>query len=144
MSESNKQVSRRFTELFNTDDVSLADDVFTGGVVFHNAVAGGDLHGVVAVKEFIAGYRAAFPDARSTVEDQVASGDTVATRWRAHGTHRGPLGDLPPTGREFVIDGITIERIEDGRIAEVWVARDELGMMQQLGAFPAPAGAGAA
>jgi steroid delta-isomerase-like uncharacterized protein len=144
MSESNKLVSRRFTELFNTDDVSLADDVFTGGVVFHNAVAGGDLHGVEAVKEFIAAYRAAFPDARSTVEHHVADRDTVATRWRARGTHLGPLGDLPATGREFAIDGITIERFEDGRIAEVWVARDELGMMQQLGAIPAPEGAGAA
>ena len=144
MSESNKLLSRRFTELFSTDDVSLADDVFTGGVVFHNAVAGGDLQGVEAVKEFIAAYRTAFPDARSTVEDQVADGDTVATRWRARGTHHGPLGELPATGREFVMDGITIERIEGGRIAEVWVARDELGLMQQLGAIPAPRGAGAA
>ena len=144
MSESNKLVSRRFTELFNTDDVSLADDVFTRGVVFHNAVAGGDLHGVEAVKEFIATYRSAFPDARSTVEDQVADEDTVATRWQARGTHRGALGDLPATGREFVMDGITIERIEGGRIAEVWVVRDELGMMRQLGAIPAPEGAGAA
>jgi steroid delta-isomerase-like uncharacterized protein len=134
MSDSaNKALSRRFTELFGTDDVSLADDVFTGGVVFHGAVAGGDLHGVEAVKEFVAAYRAAFPDARSTVEEQIAEGDRVATRWRARGTHRGPLGDLPATGREFVMEGMTIERIEGDRIAEVWVARDELGLMRQLG-----------
>lgn len=145
MSESgNKALSRRFTELFGTDDRSLADDVFTGDVVFHGAVAGGDLRGVEAAKEFIAGYRTAFPDARSTVEEQVAEGDRVATRWRARGTHRGPLGDVPATGREFVMEGITIERVEGDRIAEIWVARDELGLMRQLGALREREAAGAA
>jgi predicted ester cyclase len=72
------------------------------------------------------------------VEDQVAEGDTVATRWRAHGTHGGPIGGLPPTGREFTIDGVTIERFEAGRIVEVWVARDELRLMRQLGVVPQP------
>jgi steroid delta-isomerase-like uncharacterized protein len=144
MSESNKQVSRRFTELFGTDDLSLADDVLSADVVFHGAVPDGDLRGREAVKGFVAAYRAAFPDAVSTVEDQVAEGDTVATRWRARGTHDGPLGDLPATGREFAIDGVTIERLEGGRIAEVWVARDELGLMRQLGVLPQPEAAGAA
>jgi steroid delta-isomerase-like uncharacterized protein len=144
MSESNKALSRRFTELFGTDDVSLAEDVFTEDVVFHGAVPDGDLRGVDAVKGFLAAYRAAFPDAISTVEDQVAEGDRVATRWRARGTHRGPLGDMAATGRAFEMDGVTIERIEDGRIAEIWVARDELGLMRQLGALPEREPAGAA
>jgi steroid delta-isomerase-like uncharacterized protein len=144
MSESNKQLSRRFTELFSTDETALADAVFAPDVVFHGAVASGDLHGVEAVKAFIAEYRAAFPDARSTVEDQVAEGDRVVTRWRARGTHGGPLGELPPTGRAFDIGGITIERVADGRIAEVWVARDELGLLRALGAMPEREPAGAA
>ena len=46
------------------------------------------------MKAFVAGYRRAFPDAHSTVEDQVAEGDKVVTRWRARGTHRGPLGPI--------------------------------------------------
>src|SRR3954454_21311053 len=120
MVESNRQVSRRFTELFGTDDGSLADTVFTADVVFHG-LAGGDVHGVEATKAFIAAYRAAFPDAHSTVEDQVAEGDTVVTRWIARGTQQGALGELPATGRPFETGGITIERIVDGRIAEVWV-----------------------
>jgi steroid delta-isomerase-like uncharacterized protein len=135
MSESHKQVSRRFTELFSTDDVSRADEVFAPGVVFHG-LSGGDLHGIEAVKAFIAAYRAAFPDAISTVEDQVAEGDRVVTRWRARGTHHGRLGELPASGRAFDVGGITIERMAAGRIAEVWVARDELGLLRQLGAIP--------
>ena len=144
MSESNKQVSRRFTELFGTDDATLADAVFAPDVVFHGAVPDGDLRGIEAVKGFVAAYRAAFPDARSTVEDHVAEGDTVVTRWRARGTHAGPLGELPATGRPFDIEGITIERFAAGRIAEIWVARDELGLMRQIGAMPAREPAGAA
>ena len=137
MSESNKLVSRRFTELFSTDDGSVAADVFAPDVVFHG-LSGGDLHGIEATRAFIAAYRRAFPDAVSTVEDQVAEGDKVVTRWRARGTHRGPLGDLPPTGRAFDTGGITIERFVSGRIAEVWVARDELGLLRQLDAIAEP------
>jgi steroid delta-isomerase-like uncharacterized protein len=144
MSESNKALSRRFTELFGTDDGSRADDVFATDVVFHGAVPDGDLRGIGAVKAFIAAYRTAFPDALSTIEDQVAEDDRVATRWRARGTHHGPLGDLPPTGRPIEMHGMTIERIEDGRIAEIWVARDELGVMRQLGAPAEREAAGAA
>ena len=143
MSEVNKQVSRRFTELFSVDDASFFDEVFTEDVVFHGAVDG-DLRGIEAVRRFVAAYRAAFPDAVSTVEDQVAEGDRVATRWRARGTHAGPLGDLPATGRRFDTQGTTIERFAGGRIAEIWVARDELGLLRQLGAIPERAAAPAA
>ncbi len=142
MSEVNKELSRRFTELFSTGDDALADEILSPEVVFHGTSADGELRGVDAMKGFVAGYRQAFPDARSTVEDQVAEGDTVVTRWRARGTHSGQLGPLAATDRPFEIDGVTIERIEDGRIVEVWVARDELGLLRQLGVLPEPEPAG--
>jgi steroid delta-isomerase-like uncharacterized protein len=136
MSDANKELSRSFTELFSTGDEALADAVLSPAVVFHGAVPDGSLEGIGAVKEFVANYRRAFPDARSTVEDQIAEGDRVVTRWRARGTHLGELGPIAPTGRAFDTGGVTIERIEDGRIAEVWVSRDELGLLRQLGAVP--------
>jgi predicted ester cyclase len=122
MYEANKELSRRFTELFGTDDEKLADQVFGEDVVFHGTARDGELRGIEAVKGFVAGYRQAFPDAHSTVDDQVAEGDKVVTRWRARSEERG-----------FTMDGVTIERIADDRIVEIWVARDELGLMQQLG-----------
>ena len=137
MSDANKQVSSRFTDLFSTGDEQSADQILSPDVVFHGAGANGPLRGLDAFKGFLRAYRTAFHEARSTVEAQVAEGDTVVTRWRARGTHRGPLGPIPATGREFDTHGITIERIEDGRIAEVWVARDELGLLRQLGVVPA-------
>jgi steroid delta-isomerase-like uncharacterized protein len=142
MSEANRELSRRFTELFSTGDEALANEILSPDAVFHGTAGDGELRGVEAMKAFVAGYRRAFPDANSTVEDQVAEGDKVVTRWRARGTHRGQLGPIPPTDREFEMDGVTIERIEGGRIAEVWVARDELGLLRQLGVLPEPALAG--
>jgi steroid delta-isomerase-like uncharacterized protein len=133
MTDDNKALSRRFTELFSTGDELLADEILSPDVVFHGTAGDGELRGADAMKRLIAGYRQAFPDARSTVEDQVAEGDKVVTRWRARGTHRGPLGPIAATNREFEMDGVTIERIAGGRIAEVWVARDELGLLGRLG-----------
>jgi steroid delta-isomerase-like uncharacterized protein len=139
----NKELSRRFTEYFSTGDERLADEILSPQVVFHGARGDGDLHGLDELKAFVAAYRSAFPDARSMVEAQFEEGDTVVTRWRAVGTHTGELGPLPASGQSFEMDGITIERIAGGKIAEVWVARDELGLMGQLGALPVPAAAGA-
>jgi hypothetical protein len=89
MSAANKELSRRFTELFSTGDETLARDVLSQDVVFHGTNGDGEIRGIDAMLRFVSGYRHAFPDARSTVEDQVAEGDKVVTRWRAAGTHRG-------------------------------------------------------
>lgn len=136
MSAANKELSRKFTELFSTGDEALADEILGPDVVFHGTAGDGELRGLEELKGFVAAYRRAFPDARSTVEDQVAEGDKVVTRWHARGTHEGALGPIAATGRQFDMDGVTIERIEAGKIAEVWVARDELGLLAQLGATP--------
>jgi steroid delta-isomerase-like uncharacterized protein len=134
----NKELSRRFTQWFSSGDETLAEEVLSPDIVFHGMTGDGELRGIDAMKAFVAGYRRAFPDARSTVEDQVAEEDKVVTRWHARGTHRGALGPIPATGQEFEMDGVTIERIVGGKIVEVWVARDELGLLRQLGALPAP------
>ncbi len=139
----NKKLSRRFTEYFSTGDEDLADEILSPDVVFHGTTGDGELHGLDELKAFVAAYRSAFPDACSTVEAQFAEGDTVVTRWRAIGTHTGEFGSLPASGRSFEMDGITIERIAGGKVAEVWAARDELGLMSQLGALQLPARAGA-
>jgi steroid delta-isomerase-like uncharacterized protein len=136
MSTVNEEISRRFTELFSTGDEALAEAVLSPDVVFHGTAGDGELRGLDAMKRLVAAYRDAFPDARSTVEDQVAEGDKVVTRWRARGTHLGQLGPIAATGREFVMDGITIERFAGGKIVEVWVARDELGLLGRLGVLP--------
>jgi predicted ester cyclase len=79
--------------------------------------------------------RRAFPDLRLTVEDQVAEGDKVVTRWRCEMTHLGELGGASPTGKRVTISGITIDRFEDGKIVEAWRSMDTLALLRGIGAI---------
>ncbi len=82
-------------------------------------------------------YKSAFPDLNATVEDVVAEGDKAVTRVTVRGTHQGEIEEFgPPTGRQVAIEGITIHRIEGGKIVEEWERYDNLGVMQQLGLVP--------
>jgi predicted ester cyclase len=81
-------------------------------------------------------FRSAFPDIAHTIEDQVAEGDKVVTRLRAHATHTGDLMGIAPTGKGVTIEGISIWRIADGKIEECWFNYDALGLMRQLGVIP--------
>lgn len=98
--------------------------------------------GSAGMKQFISMFRTAFPDLHSTVEDQVAEGGKVVTRWTARGTHRGSLMDIPATGKTVTMSGITINRLAGSKIVETWNTFDQLGLMQQLGVVPPPGQAG--
>lgn len=84
-------------------------------------------------------YMDAFEGAQITVDDQIADGDKVATRWTGRGTHTGELAGIAPTGKEVTVTGLTLSRLENGMIVEEWTTWDTLGMLVQLGAVPAPA-----
>jgi hypothetical protein len=81
---------------------------------------------------------AGFPDVRYSVEDQIAEGDKVVSRYRGEGTHLGEWRGVPATGRRFAYTGVLIHRFEDGKIAEFWGQSDTLGLLQQLGARMVP------
>jgi steroid delta-isomerase-like uncharacterized protein len=137
--EENKAIARRADEeLFDRGNLDVADELFAPNFVFHDPASGEDWHGPESVKQYAAMLRAAFPDLRYTVEDQIAEGDKVATRYIASGTHQGDLMGIAPTGNRVEITGISITRIEDGKIEEIWENYDTLGMMQQLGVIPFP------
>lgn len=73
----------------------------------------------------------------TTVEDTIAEGDRVVTRYTVRGTHQGEIEEFgPPTGRQLEFEGITVHHIEDGKIVEEWERYDNLGILQQLGLVP--------
>ncbi|HEX2435322.1 MAG TPA: ester cyclase [Solirubrobacterales bacterium] len=72
---------------------------------------------------------------RIEIEDQVAEGDKVVTRWVATMTHEGRLGDAEPSGNRVALSGTTIERFEDGKVVESWRSMDTLGLLRQIGAL---------
>jgi len=82
-------------------------------------------------------YRSAFPDVVLTIEDQIAEGDKVATRFTARGTHRGELAGVAASGRRVTVAGVTVSRIVNGRVVEDFDVFDQLGMFQTIGKMPA-------
>ena len=95
------------------------------------------------MRQTVQGYRASFPDLRLTVDEQIAEGDRVCTRWTARGTHEGDFFGVAPTHKQATVTGVTIERIHDGKIAESRTNWDALGLMQQLGLVSLPVAASA-
>jgi steroid delta-isomerase-like uncharacterized protein len=138
--QENKAGSRRVAEeIFNGGNLNLADELYAHDYVLHDPALAEDLHGPEGLKQYAAMNLGAFPDVSVSVEEQIAEGDMVVTRWTATGTHTGELMGILPTGRRIEISGITINRFSGGRIAEDWYQSDDLGMMQQLGVIPSPA-----
>ena len=135
--EDNKAISRRVTEEgWNQANTALFDEFIAADFIGHNP--DGDIHGLEGYKQFYANLHSAFPDMRFSVEDQIAEGDRVVSRFTGTGTHQGELRGIPPSGKRFTITGMVIFRYASGRVAEGWYNSDTLGLLQQIGTLPAP------
>jgi predicted ester cyclase len=138
--EANKAISRRFLkEIFSQGNLAVADEIIAPG---HVNSGPGTLPGLPpgpeGSKQLITVYRNAFPDVQFTLDEQIAEGDKVVTRFTAHGTHKGELAGIPPTGKSSTVTGMSVDRIVNGKIVESWGIFDQFGMMQQLGVIPVP------
>jgi len=136
-SEQNKAIVSRFIEESWKGNLDVVDELTAGDYIGHDPANPEPLRGPEGVKEFITTYRAAFPDARITVEQQLAEGDLVATRWSGRGTHEGELMGIQPTGKQVTVSGLTISRLVGGKVVEEFQNWDTFGMLQQLDAIPA-------
>ena len=131
--ESAVEYQRVWLEGLNRGDVTAADVVFAPDCVIHMTGVAEPIRGVGPWKEMVAGLLRAFPDIHFTLEDQLVQGDRVAFRWRARGTHMGPLGAAPATGKSVAFDGLIVDRAVDGRVQERWEQWDQPLLLQQLG-----------
>jgi steroid delta-isomerase-like uncharacterized protein len=137
--EENKALARRwFEEVFNAQNFDVADEITAQDTVNHDPTLTDLPSGPEGDRHVVNLYHGAFPDANITIEDQVAEGDKVVTRWTGRGTHQGELLGVSPSGNRVENSGITINRVSGGKIAETWTSYDALGMMQQIGAVPSP------
>ena len=138
--EENKALLRRAVEeVFSAQgNVDVADEIFAPDYIGMNPTDPHDVRGPEGAKELANMYRSAFPDVRLIIEEQVAEGDKVVTRWIAYGTHQGEMMGIAPTGNQVRVEGITISHIQEGKIVQEWELFDTLGLMQQLGAAPTP------
>ena len=137
--DTNKEIVRRLGVEPWEGNLGVIDELVTTDYVGHDP-AQPDMQGPDGIKEFITGYLTGFPDGRITIDEQLAEGDLVATRWTGRGTHQGEMMGIPPTGKQVTVSGITISRVKNGKVVEEWSNWDTLGMLQQLGVVPAMAG----
>jgi steroid delta-isomerase-like uncharacterized protein len=131
--ERNKAAARAEFAVWSSGELDRLDELVAPDVVHHDPHDPRATEGLAGLKQSIEANRRAFPDLEIEVEDQIAEGDRVATRWTATMTH---LGDEfgPPSGRRATLSGITIERFKDGKVVEAWRSMDLLGFRGDLGA----------
>jgi steroid delta-isomerase-like uncharacterized protein len=135
--EENKALIRRFyEEVFNKRNLAALDDFYAPEHADHTLPPGLPV-GPEGTKQAIAMTLEGFPDLCVTIEDMIAEGDKVVIKFTTHGTQKGPLGGIPPTGKQVAVSTIEISRVEGGKIVEDWGLDDRLGMLQQLGLVPA-------
>jgi steroid delta-isomerase-like uncharacterized protein len=133
MSATNNKLlaDRVWEEVWHQGDLERIEELFASDFVRHDP--GREIHGPEENRQFIKGFRAAFPDVHFTVLDQIAEGDKVAVRYRLQGTHLGDFQGMPPTRKQVGYSGILIYRVANGKIAEQWTEFDLLGFLKQLG-----------
>ena len=133
--EVNKQIVRRYwQDLWNEKNRAVLDEITSEQTALH--FAQGQAHQPPSLKTWFETALIAFPDVQFTVHDLFAEGDRVVTRWSYVATNTGPFLGRPATGRRVTDTGINIFRIENGKIADMWLVQDSLGLLQQLGVIP--------
>ena len=140
LTDTNKTIARRLLEeVWNKGNLAALNEIIAKD---HVSSGPGTLPGLPTgpegTKQLVTVYRNAFPDIHFTIDEQIAEGDKVVTRWTADGTHKGELVGIPATGKSSTVTGIVIDRLVNGKIAESWGIFDQFGMMQQLGVIPMP------
>lgn len=136
--QDNKTVVRRYyDEVFNQRRTDLIDQLAVEDYVEHDPFPGQG-NGRADLKARVQAILSAFAPLQFRLEDLVCEQGRVVARWSQTGTHTGAFMGIPPTGRQFTIAGIDIHQLRDGRLAEHWHVVDLYGLLQQLGAIPAP------
>ena len=136
--ENKARVKQLIVEGLNNGNESVIGDLIAPNYV--SAEEGMSAVGPEGFKAMAAGFRTAFPDAHLEIEDMVAEGDKVVTWAVFTGTHTGPLGEIPSTGRPVRVKDVDLWRLDNGKVVEARAHFDQLGMMQQLGVLGAMAG----
>ncbi len=135
--EENKALLRRVHEAFNKAGTATMDQYFAPDFVEHELPPGMP-QTLEGTKMFLGTLFAAFPDRHFQADDMVAEGDKVVAHVWVSGTHKGEFQGMPPTGKQIKVEAFDMVRVAGGKLVEHWGVFDALGLMQQLGAIPAP------
>lgn len=129
---------RWFEELWNKKNYAITQELVHPDFTAHGAGGQDIKQGPDGVAEMVRTWHAAFPDGRMTMDDIITEGEYSVIRMTFRGTHEGDFYGVPASGKEVEVTSIGIDRVVDGKITEGWGELNMLGMMQQMGAMPAP------
>src|SRR5215204_3509929 len=131
--EENKAIFRRYAEeVGNQHNFELVDEIFEERYISHQPDGSTLVRGPEDVKRFQGEFHSAFPDFHISIEDQIAEGDKVVSRYTIRGIHQRAFRDMAPTGKEIEIKGVTIFRFSpEGKVVETWDSYDQLSLMRQ-------------
>jgi steroid delta-isomerase-like uncharacterized protein len=132
----NTEIITRFEHAFRAGDQATIDELCDPGLVDHNPAPGHEPT-LAGFKQKVAGFAATFPDLKEDLQDIVASGGTVATRWVLTGSQRQEFMGIPATGQAIRVEGMNFYRLSGGRVTDIWTQFDGVALLQQLGAIPA-------
>jgi steroid delta-isomerase-like uncharacterized protein len=136
--EQNKKTVEQITDVWGSGDVDELDEVMPEDVVAWVSGIEEPVRGREAYQEAVSGYRTSFPDFGPEIHSTVAEGDRVAMHYTGHATHEGDLIGIEPTGESIEAAGISLFRVEDGKVAEETNIGDMLGLFEHLGVVEAP------
>jgi steroid delta-isomerase-like uncharacterized protein len=142
MSEANKAIIGAFIEeVINQGRLERADALVKEDFIELDPLPG-QQQGREGLKAVLHSMLTAFPDMHWHVDEMVAEGDKVVTRFHWNGTHRDTFIGIPATGRSVTVVGVVIDLLDSGKMAESRILMNTLGMMQQLGVIAPPPAAG--
>lgn len=132
--EQNKALYRRFIqEIFNEGRLERVGE-FTAPNYRVRDLPPGTPDGVETLKQIVSLFRAGFPDLSVTLDEVIGEGDTVAARATTRGTHKGKIFNVEPSGNKIAVSGLTMVKIENGKLVESCVKNDMQALMAQLNA----------
>jgi len=133
--EENKQIVRRYQEIYNNNDLDALTEVVSENLLTPKIMPGipTGIEGAKAAHQIML---TGFPDYQTVIDDLFAEGDKVVARITMSGTNTGTFMGIPATGKHVEFTGIYIARIADGKIVEHWGEEDAVSLLTQLGAMP--------
>lgn len=135
--KANKNLVHRFTEILNAQQLDKLSEIVIEDFKRHSQATIGVEVGSLAEFTYLQkSFLSTFPDQKVTIEKLIAEGDYVAAYATYTGTQTGPMDQFPPSGKVMNLKFIGIFRIQEGKIAEMWIEWDNLTSLIQLGHYP--------
>ena len=133
-----KALAERYVEAWNGGSLSLFDELLSPDIVRHTVDIFEDIIGIEAFKEHVNLQWTTFSDFNVTLDELIIMEDKMVGRWTLTGTHTGPYGELPPTGKKVKFSGVEVSHIVNGKVVEHWVYYNQAAVFTQLGLIITP------